>query len=224
MPVKKMKLISFTFKYSLCVIFLLISLFIYPQEKKKSIQISGILIHYQNKEVKHLVGPFEGYYENEASPGIECLYIRQIAKSISIGTGVGYNFGKSSSYFVTPTRFRFKELTIPLLLNFNFFEHKSGFLNFNAGLYFGRTCNIRAELPSKYDRWTEELYYEYLEGYSEDVNFIDLYFSLGYSIKLNAEKDVHVSPFIKYRANKIWLNTHQKEAQYGIKLSYSFKI
>lgn len=219
-----MKLTPFIVKSSFYVIFLLIHLSIYSQEKKNSIQISGIAVQYQNYEEKHLIGPFKGYYENEISPGMECLYNRQISKSINISTGLSYNFGKNSSYFITPTRFRFQELSIPLLFNINFLGHKRGYLNFNTGLYFGRTLNIEAELPSKYDRWTEELYYEYLKGYSDDVNFIDLYFDLGYSIRLNKEKAVNISPFIKYRANKTWLNTHQKETQYGIKLSYSFKI
>lgn len=219
-----MKLTPFMVKSSFYVIFLLIHLSIYSQEKKNSIQISGIAIQYQNYEEKHLIGPFKGYYENEISPGIECLYNRQISKSINIGTGLSYNFGKNSSYFITPTRFRFQELSIPLLFNVNFLGHKIGFLNFTSGLLFGRTLNVVAELPSKYDRWTEELYYEDLEGYSNDVNFIDLYLGLGYSIKLNKEKAVNICPFVKYRANKTWLNTHQKETQYGIKLSYSFKI
>ena len=219
-----MKRTPFTVKSTFCVIFLLIHLSVYSQEKKNSIEISGIAIHYQNNEEKHLIGPFEGYYENEISPGAECLYNRRISKSINIGTGLSYNLGKNSSYFITPTRFRFQELSIPLLFNVNFLGHKRGCLNFNTGLYFGRTLNIKAEVPSKYDRWAELTFYEDLEGYSNDVNFIDLYFDLGYSIKLNKEKAVNISPFIKYRANKTWLNTHQKDTQYGIKLSYSFKI
>ena len=219
-----MKPIPFIIKFFFYLIFMLVHLSIYSQEKKNSIQLSAIAIHYQNYEEKHLIGPFEGYYENEISPGIECLYYREMSKSIKIGAGLSYNFGKNSSYYITPTRFRFQDLSIPFLLNISFLEHKRGCLNFNTGLYFGRTYNIVAELPSKYDRWAEELYYEYLEGYSDDVNFIDLYFDLGYVIKLNKGMAINIRPFIKNRANKTWLNTHQKETQYGIKLSYSFKI
>lgn len=219
-----MKVTPFVVKFSFCVIFWLINFPIHSQERKNSVKISGIAIYYQNYEENHLIGPFEGYYENEISPGIECLYFWQISKSTNIGTGLSYNLGKNSSYFVEPTRFRFQELCIPLLFNVYFLNHKRGYLNCNTGLYFGRTLSITAELPSKYDKWTEELHYEYLEGYSDDVNFIDLYLGLGYSIEINKEKAVNISPFIKYRANKTWFSTHQKETQYGLKLSYSFKI
>lgn len=219
----KMNQKLFIAKLALILAIILNSLLLHAQEKKNSLVISGIAIHYQNYEENHLIGPFKGYYENEMSSGIECLYNRQISKSVNIGIGLSYSLGRNSSYFITPTRFRFQELSIPLLFNANFLEHKQGYLNFNTGLYFGKTLNIEAELPSKYDRWTKELYYEYLKGYSEDVNFIDLYFDLGYSIKLNKEQAINICPFIKYRANKTWLNTHQKETQYGIKISYTFK-
>ncbi len=214
----------FKLKFSFYIFFMFIHLSIYSQENKNSIQISGIAIHYQNYEENHLIGPFKGYYDNEISPGIECLFNKQISKSINISTGLSYNFGKNSSYFITPTRFRFQELSIPLLFGGNFLGHKRGFLNFTSGLFFGKTLNIIAEVPSKYIPWTDLTFYEDLEGYSDDVNFIDLYLGLGYSIRLNKEKAFNICPFLKYRANKTWLNTHQKETQFGLKLSYSLKF
>ncbi len=208
----------------LTALFLFVSILLFAQEKKNSITISGIAVHYENYEERDLIEPFEGYYENAISPGMECLYSRQISNTISISSGFNYIYGRNSSYISEPTRFRFHEISLPILLKANFLDREKGVFSISTGLYLGRTLGIIAELPSKDEKWTEELFYEYLEGYSDDVNFMDLYFDVGYSIKLHNGNTINLNPFLKYRANKTWLSTHQKETQYGLKLSYSFKL
>lgn len=208
----------------LTALFLFVSILLFAQEKKNSITITGIAAHYENYEERDLIGPFKGYYEDAISPGMECLYSRQISNTISIRSGFNYIYGKNSSYISEPTRFRFHEISLPILLKANFLHREKGVFSISTGLYLGRTLNIKIEVPGKYEDWHKPYNPESLDGYSDDVNFMDLYFDVGYSIKLHNGNTINLNPFLKYRANKTWLSTHQKETQYGLKFSYSFKL
>lgn len=219
-----MKHTQYILKLFFIVIFILNQILLCAQEKKSSICISGLAIHYQNYEKNNLIGPCEGYYENEISPGIECLYIQQLFKGIKFGAGINYLYARNSSYINAPIRFRFQELSFPLLLKYQIINGRNSIWSINAGTYPGTILTVSKGYKPSLGPWNHTRNCEGVEGYSSDSNFIDLYFDLEYAVKLKQNRAASIHPFIKYRVNKTWLSTHQKEAQYGIKLSYSFNI
>lgn len=208
------------------IIFLLLILPIisFTQVKKNKISISGILTHYINIEEEKLYGGFDGYYNYVIVPGTECLYSRLVQNSLEISIGINYQIGKVASYISEPTRFQFHEISLPILFRINKNVREKGSWHLSTGSYIGKTLGITAEVPGKYDKWTELDNYRDLEGYSNDKTFIDIYFDTGYSVKLKYNKLISFSPYLKHRINTTWLNAHQKKFQYGVKLSYSFNL
>jgi hypothetical protein len=193
------------------------------QEAKNKIVISGILAHYEQISKYRRAKYVDGYYQYPVDPGIEVLYLRNLNKNISLGTGICYQKGKIMDFIFNPYRFHFAEVSIPILFNSSFkFDEKNGLL-ISTGLYGGKTILLKAENTGSAYGWQENPYFD-IGYYSDDEFFLDLYFGAGYSYSISQKSNISIMPFIKYRANTVWLNDFQEKLHYGLKLSYSINF
>lgn len=209
---------------SILILFLITILFsVHAQEREKKLLITGILTHYINYETGKL-GPTSGYYRYSVMPGIEALYSKQIFKTVNISTGINYQAGRVSSFRSAPRRFQFQELSIPLLFQKRVFNNSEEFFFLSFGIYCGKTININIQTEGKYNNWHNWNVDFPVEGYSNDTFFTDFYFDSGYSKTLKNSDYISFAPFLKYRINTTWLNYHQRDIHFGIKLIYSFKL
>lgn len=195
------------------------------QEKRNSITVTGSIAHYTGIE-DFDVTPFEGYYTFPVSPGVELIYSRQIFPKVELCTGINLqrvhvasNVDISYDYLL---RFKYNELSIPLLMRINFQLKAQNKWYFTLGAYRGRQLGIIAEIPLKggWGKWND---LTTIAGYSNDHFFTDIYLDVGYS-KTHSWGDLSIAPFFKYRANPTWLNTYQKNPNWGIKFNFSFKF
>lgn len=217
-------------KNNISVIFLLfIFLFstnlLWGQEKKNSITVSGAIAHYIKIEDFN-VTPFDGYYVFPLSPGAELIYSRQIFPKLDLCTGLSFqkvrvssNVDISYDYIL---RFRYNELSIPLLLRRFFTLKNQNLWYISLGVYNGKQMNIISEYPERvgWKNWGE---IKTIANYSNDHFFTDIYFDIGYS-KSHSWGDLSIAPFFKYRINPTWLNTYQNRINWGVKLIYSLKF
>ncbi len=58
------------------------------QETKNSVVLSGVLTHYEQISKYRSAKVVHGYYQYPVDPGIEVLYLRNLNKNISLGTGI----------------------------------------------------------------------------------------------------------------------------------------
>lgn len=193
------------------------------QEAKNKIVISGILAHYEQISKYGSAEVIIGYYQYPVDPGIEVLYLRNLSKNISLGTGICYQKGRISDFIRNPSRFNFDEVSIPFLLSSRFKFDKRNDLLITTGLYGGKTIFRKAEFIDNLNAWYEHRDFN-IEWYSDDVFFLDIYFGAGYSYSISQKSSISIMPFVKYRANTVWLNDFQKKLHYGVKLSYSFNF
>jgi len=193
------------------------------QEAKNTIVLSGILAHYEQISKYGSAEVIIGYYQYPVDPGIEFLYLRNLNKNISLGTGICYQKGRISDFIRNPDRFNFAEVSIPVLLSSHFkFDKRNGLL-ITTGLYGGKTILHKAEFMDNLNAWHENRDFD-ISWYSDDVFFLDIYFGAGYSYSISQKSSISIMPFVKYRANTVWLNDFQKKLHYGVKLSYSFNF
>lgn len=193
------------------------------QETKNSVVLSGVLAHYEQISKYRSAKVVPGYYQYPVDPGIEVLYLRYLNKNTSLGTGFCYQKGRISDFIKNPDRFNFAEVSIPLLLSRHFkFEESNGLL-ITTGLYGGKTILHKAEFIDNGNAWHENRDFN-IEWYSEDVFFLDIYFGAGYAYSFSQNRIISIMPFIKYRANTVWLNDFQEKFHYGVKLSYSINF
>lgn len=202
---------------------LTLSASLWGQEKKNSIKISGIASHYINNEKYDLHGPYGGYYESSFDPGTEVLFFRNLSESIKIGTGINYQKGRVASYMSGLRRFQFGELTIPVVIQKDFFPNRKNGWFLSTGVYSGKMILRKAENPDSFGHWHGYTIMDRIENYSDDVYFADIYFDTGYS-RIISCGELSVAPFVKYRINTTWLNYHQKELSYGIKLNFTVEF
>jgi hypothetical protein len=193
------------------------------QEAKNTIVLSGLLAHYEQISKYGSAKVVPGYYQYPIDPGIEVLYLRNLNKNISLGTGICYQKGRISDFIRNQYRFNFAEVSIPLLLSSHFKFGERNELLITTGLYGGKTILRKAESTGSVDGWHEISDFD-IGWYSDDVFFLDIYFGAGYSYSISQKSSISIMPFIKYRADTVWLNDFQEKLHYGVKLSYSFNF
>lgn len=212
------------------IVFLLLSLLglnhLNGQEKKNTINISGIIAHYIGIYDYPLYGQPKGYY-GFLSPGAEILYWRQFPHKIEFGTGINmqkvYVQSKVDITYAYTLRFQYHELSVPILLRKNFTLKNQNLWYVTAGIYNGKQLNIVSRYPTSVD-WTRWDDLKTIAGYSNDHFFSDLYFDAGYTKSFNKYGELSFSPFFSYRINSTWLNTYEKKSHWGSKLIYSIKF
>jgi hypothetical protein len=211
---------SFSFLIMLTIGILTSSVF---GQKKNSLTVSVIADNYTGIKDEHYDGRKMGY-NRLPSPGTEIIYMREIFNGLNIGTGISYQLGFMGSFIdYNETRFRFNDICFPLLLKkyvkIKDFKH----LYTTAGIYFGKTTNIKAQYPTSYE-WKSIPDNSTIANYSDDDRYSDFYFDFGFHTSLSKRSVFSVAPFFKYRINTTWLNYHQKKLHYGVKLSYSISF
>lgn len=192
------------------------------QEEKQSLSFNAILTHYMQAKDSYL-GIEHGYYFYPISPGMEILYKLKITEKLTIGSGINYQFGRNASNVNGPLRFRFQELSIPLVLQKEFeLNGKKWYLI--SGIYGGKIIELIAEHPDKYWEWHEWNDYSTLEFYSEDEIFLDIYLDVQKQIFTRKNIRLLIAPYSSFRINTTWLTNYQKKLHYGFKINYVFKI
>ncbi len=127
-----------------------------------------------------------------------------------MGTGICYQKGKIMDFIINQYRFHFAEVSIPILFYSRFkFDERNGLL-ISTGLYGGKTILIKAESAGKLGGWYKFPDFD-ISWYSDDEFFLDLYFGAGYSYSISQKSNISIMPFIKYRANTVWLNDFQEK-------------
>ncbi len=205
------------------ILLLQFSITICAQESKNNLVVSGMLAHYEQISKYGSAEVVPGYYQYPVDPGIEFLYLRNLNKNISLGTGIGYQKGRIMDFIINQYRFHFAELSIPILFNTHLYLNEKNGLLISAGLYGGKTILLKAESTGSTDGWYEFSDFD-ISWYSDDSFFLDIYFGAGYSYSISQKSSISIMPFVKYRANTVWLNDFQKKLHYGIKLSYSVDL
>ena len=197
---------------------------LWGQEKKNMIVFGTMTTRFSNIELHELHQSFYGYYEHPAGSGIEALYYRCLTPNTRIGTGLSWQHGKVASFLSGFLRFRFDEVSVPLLFQtgFTFCRNYRFFLT--TGLVFGDIVHITTEIMGKYEDWWAYDNFDSIEKNSNDTFFIDYYLDAGFSRKIFKQNEISIVPFLKNRTNTTWLNLHEKRFMYGIKLTYSIKI
>jgi hypothetical protein len=193
------------------------------QETKNTIVLSGVLAHYEQNSKYGSAKAILGYYHYPVDPGIEVLYLRNLNKNISLGTGICFQRGRTSDFIINPDRFNFDEVSIPVLLSSRYKFHERNGLLITTGLYGGKTILRKAEFIDNGNAWHEHRDFN-IGWYSDDVVFLDIYFGAGYSYSVSQNRIISIMPFVKYRANTVWLNDFQEKLHYGVKLSYSINF
>ncbi len=192
-------------------------------QKKNCLTVSAIAANYIGVKDEHYDGRNLDY-NFIPGPGVEINYMFEILKGINIGTGINYQLEFTSSYIdYYERRFKFNDISFPILLKkyikIKDYEH----LYVTTGIYFGKTKNIDVDYPGS-NGWNPWPNYDTLENYSEDIRFSDLYLDFGYHSSLNKCFAFSFAPFFKYRINTTWVNYYQKKNNFGIKLNLSFNF
>ncbi len=208
--------------FMLLAIIILSATKVWGQEKKNIFRISGIAAHYIGNGNNKSLGPIFEYYNFPVDLGGELLYFRHLSEKFEIGTGFNYQNGRVASY--RSRRFEFYEISFPFVIkkDFIFNEKNSCFLT--SGIYWGKTILRKTENPDSAGNWHEFPSLEFVENYSDDISFLDIYLDAGYSFSISKLSEISLAPFAKYRANTTWLNYHQNKYHFGIKLNYSLKF
>lgn len=193
------------------------------QEIKNTIVLSGILAHYEQISKYNSADVVPGYYQYPVDPGIEVLYLRNLNNNLSLGTGINLQRGRITDFIINSYRFNFTEVSFPVLLSSRLKLKERNGLLITTGLYGGKTILRKAESASNVYDWYEIPDFN-IGLYSDDEFFLDIFFGAGYSYSISEKRAISIVPFIKYRANTVWLNSFQQKLHYGVKMSYSIKF
>ncbi len=205
------------------LVILLIPASLWGQDKKNNITVSGILARYISVEDQEYNWDRHGGYHGRPSPGAELVYMRSMGSGFELGTGLYYQLGFVSSYINnSEKRFKFNDVSFPVLLKKYFKIKYYDHLYLTTGIYFGKTTNVKSEWPNSFG-WQTYPNYK-VENYSDDIVFSDVYFDFGYHTSLQKTGVFSIAPFCKYRINPTWLNYHQNKFHFGIKINYSLKF
>lgn len=192
------------------------------QETKNKIAVTGIAAHYIHKQ--NYREDTRGYYTYPVDPGFEILYFRKIKETVYLGAGYNYQTGRIASVVDFIMRFQFSEQNLPIVIRKEFSTNGKTYWFISSGLYFGRNKTTRVESLKKNGDWSPPFDMELVANYYDDNNFIDLNFDSGFCYSLNKWSEISISPFLKYRINKTWLNYHESRIHYGVKLNYNLKF
>ena len=114
------------------IVFLLLSLLglnhLNGQEKKNTINISGIIAHYTGIYDYPQYATTKGSYVFFLNPGAEVLYWRQISHILEFGTGINLQKvqveSKVDVTYAYTLRFQYRELSVPILLRKKLYVEK----------------------------------------------------------------------------------------------------
>lgn len=190
------------------------------QQSKSNLVISGTLAHYlRSGGTSHI----KGFYKYPVDPGLELLYQYRLGNGSFLSSGLTYQRGRIANYKETEDRFRFGEISIPILFKHDLIRSGKKNLFSTLGVSFGKMLHLDWERPTSSDEWFDVLG-KYEEHYSEKNTFTDLLFDLGISFPASAKNTIAISPYVKYRVKDNWMGYYRDRQYYGIKISYQFNL
>ena len=205
-------------KYELLLLTLICFVQLHAQEQRSSWSMSAILSHYDREKENEL---HLGDVPYNINPGLEILYGYKLKNALTLKTGISYQYVDLVSHIETSDKFRFGELSIPLLFNL---EDKSGKFSFSTGIYSGKFLHFS---------WDKELHSQWVPvntnervHYSDKNFFMDAYLDLAYSNSgmFNGNNVIKIAPFLRFRFKENWMDYYRTSVFYGIKFCVSFNM
>ncbi|HLN74406.1 MAG TPA: hypothetical protein VK205_14015 [Prolixibacteraceae bacterium] len=204
----------------LLVVFVLMSVYCSAQESKSDLVFSGTLAHYQRLGGNTGI---QGFYNYPVDPGIEVLYQYRVANTFLLSSGLCYQYGRIASWKGSENRFRFGEISLPLIFKQLLVKDDKLNLFTSFGISYGKMLNLDWEVPEKGTGWGAVDRHQN-EHYSVKNAFSDLLFDVGVSFPLSNQNAIAISPYLKYRLKDYWMEYFRKDVYYGIKISYLFSL
>ena len=213
------------------IYFVLLVLFIIPvlssaQESKNSLNFGIHTAYFSNIEESDF-NRTRGYKHIPFKPGLELTFSRKIGKDLYAESGLSLSTARTSS-FVNDAKYKFdfSELSIPLTIKKIVSNSNHKKFSFTGGLYAGLIYSYNVYRFKSLSDWTivKKSDLKGIPYHSDDVVYADIYFDAGYIITISKKLDLTLSPFVKYRFNKTWLNHHVKNTQFGININTSLKF
>lgn len=213
----KFKILNFSL---ISVLVLLLPRPLYAQLSKSSFIIGGALTHYDRS------GKFTditGFYKYPVDPGVELLYQYQVSNTFFIDAGINYQLGRIANWEGQVDRFRFGEVSVPLMCKLEFAQsYKKNFFGV-MGFSLGKMVYVDWESPAKGNEW-DNVDKGYDNHYSGKDSFVDLLFGLGLSIPTFHHNEFAAIPYLKYRVKDNWIGYARDNFFYGLKFSYQLNL
>jgi hypothetical protein len=190
------------------------------QENKSSLVFSGALAHFERAD--KFVNTI-GFYKYPVDPGLELLYQYQLSRTFFLSTGLNYQLGRVANWDGARDRFRFGEMSLPLIGKLKFSSHNKTNLFATMGFFYGKMVYVDWESPAKGNEWVN-VNKKYNEHYSNDDSFADVMLGAGISFPIFHQNEFAITPYLKYRVNDNWMNYARHNISYGIKLSYQLNL
>lgn len=204
----------------LLIFFVFISAYCPAQESKSSLVLSGALAHYErtDKSVNVI-----GFYKYPVDPGLELLYQYQLGSTFFLSAGFNYQIGRVANWEGPVDRFRFGEMSLPLIGKLKFSSYNKTNLFATMGFFYGKMVYVDWESPAKGNEWAN-VDKKYNEHYSNDDSFADIMIGMGISFTIFHQNEFAITPYLKYRVNDNWINYARHNISYGIKISYQLNL
>lgn len=184
--------------------------------QKKSITVGAIFTHFSPTNNDNGLE----YSTELITPGIEAKFCYAISNTVSLSTGINYQYNKITYRYDDPSiKTITNEIAIPLLINLNLFQNKTSGLQLSSGFYLGQYLSI-----IDYNRvsWNDKTNYAKL--FSTDDFIADIYFAIGKN-KIHKKVPFGVDLFFRYRLKEhSFVNFYVNRAFYGIKIKYAFNL
>lgn len=192
---------------------------VFAQDRGNALIINGTLEHYipYGRTFQH-----EGFYKYPVAPGLSVLYQYQLSPKYFLSSGIVYQMGRVATYINVPNRFRFGEMSVPLILKRVLTEDEHKELSMSVGIFYGKMIHLNWEAYGS-GGW-QDVAREYNEHYSEKNIFADLFFSLGITIPVNNGTKFGIEPYLKYRVKDNWMGYDRSEMHLGLMINYKFNL
>lgn len=189
------------------------------QDYKSKLIVSGVFTHY-SRSGEFLDKP--GFYKFPVDPGLEILYQCPLNESTSFISGISFQLVHFANYIQTQDRFRFGEISIPIIVRKNFPAKDKSKLYLSSGIYGGGVSFLDWERISKPD-W-KNVSEQYDEHYSSSDFFVDLYVDGGLLHILSSQNSISITPYFKYRIKENWMEYYKQSFTYGLKIGYQLNL
>lgn len=191
-------------KVKLLVLAIICLIQVQAQEPKSTWSLNVLLSHYDRVKDNELN---LGDIDYNINPGLEILYNYHLQNTLSLSTGVSYQFVYLLSHVETSDRLQVGEISIPVLLTL---KGKSSPWSVSSGIYGGQFLHMAWD-QNLHGRW-ETVNPKDREFYSDKDFFMDAYLDFAYT-----HKGLRIAPFVRYRFKDNWMDHYRINVYYGIK-------
>lgn len=190
------------------------------QTSKNSLVFGGMLTHFQRSGEK---SDIKGFYNYPVDPGAELLYQYQLSRVFFLSSGFSYQYGRISTWKGARNRFRFGEISVPVMLKLKLIQGDKKNFFASVGFAYGKMLHLDWESPSSLNEWID-VPRKYNEHYSNNDSFADLLLGLGMSFPNSHQNEFEIAPYIKCRVKDNWMGYFRNNLYYGLKISYQLNL